>query len=233
MSKTHIFLGIDDTDNLDSRGTGWLARQIAVDLKADFQLIGVTRHQLLVDSRIPYTSHNSSAALELQISTSTDLDQLFERVRHILLGGYQIGSDPGLCLAGESQASQLSVFGQRAKREVVTQTEARQLASHYGVRLVGLGGTEDGVIGALAAVGLSASGVDGRYLLVGRSRDIFGPQPVSELLASGIDEVRTLDGDLITEGIVLVDKLRPSRRNSRAVLYVEQNEGFWLPLKLD
>ena len=52
-------IGMDDTDNLESRGTGHMARQVAVTLEADHVILGVIRHQLLVDPRVPYTKRNS------------------------------------------------------------------------------------------------------------------------------------------------------------------------------
>ena len=60
-----IYIGIDDTDNLNSRGTGRLARNIAAALSSDFTVLGVVRHQLLQDPRVPFTSHNSSATILL------------------------------------------------------------------------------------------------------------------------------------------------------------------------
>ena len=75
MSKPTILVGIDDTDNLDSRGTGRLARDIAAELEGEFKVLAVTRHQLLVDPRIPYTSHNSSAAIHLESSAPADLSR--------------------------------------------------------------------------------------------------------------------------------------------------------------
>lgn len=52
-------IGIDDTDNLESRGTGFRARQLLQRLaEAGFaRPLGITRHQLYVHSDIPYTSH--------------------------------------------------------------------------------------------------------------------------------------------------------------------------------
>ena len=68
-----IYIGIDDTDNLDTRGTGFRARQLADRLCEDklAQIIGVTRHQLLVDDRVPYTSHNSSACIAVRPDCDT------------------------------------------------------------------------------------------------------------------------------------------------------------------
>ena len=99
--------------------------------------------------------------------------------------------------------------------------------------MLGLGGTEDGVIGALASVGLAAGGEDGRYIIIGTIRELTGLQPVAMVLEAGITAVRTLDDTPITSGMVLTDKLRPARRNGRPVLFVEWQDDCWLPLKLD
>jgi tRNA(Ile2) C34 agmatinyltransferase TiaS len=224
---------MDDTDNLESRGTGRLAREIAQDLSLDYAVMGVTRHQLLVDPRIPYTSHNSSAAIGLVETRPVDLVELFERVKTLMLAGFVYGSDPGLCVATAQAAGALSEFGRRAQRDVLSQAEARELAAGQGVLLSGLGGSQDGVIGALAAVGLAASGEDGRYLLVGRTRDLSGLQEVETVLQAGISAVCTLDGLPVTQGLVQAEKLRPARRGGQPVLVVEWQADHWQPLKLN
>jgi hypothetical protein len=145
---------------------------------------------------------------------------------------YYPGSDPGLCIAHAVPAA-VRDFGRLVQRELVCQDDARGLAQACGIPLIGLGGTEGGVIGALAAVGLAASGEDGRYVLVGRSRELTGLQPVSALLAAGIVAVQTTDGEPVTQGLVLADKLRPARRGGRPVAVVEWSGRYWLPLKLD
>jgi hypothetical protein len=124
-------------------------------------------------------------------------------------------------------------FGRRAQREVVTQQEAWAIATRHGIVLLGLGGTQGGVIGALAAVGLAAGGEDGRFVQVGRSRELCGLQPVAVLLEAGIAAVQTPDGEPVTSGLVLVDRLRPARRGARPVAVVEWAGDHWLPLKLD
>jgi tRNA(Ile2) C34 agmatinyltransferase TiaS len=234
-----IYIGLDDTDVLESRGTGHLAREIARDLKSDYSLLGVTRHQLLVDPRVPCTKNNSCAAIHLNGAATHldgaphDLDALFERVKTLMLADFYCGSDPGLCIA-EAPPAAITDYGRRAQREIVTQEQARALAAQHGIKLVGLGGDEDGVIGALSAVGLAASGSDGRYVLVGRSRQLGGGlQPISAILAAGIDAVQTIDGQPVTQGLVQTDKLRPARRNKRPILVVEWDGTCWQPLKLD
>lgn len=235
-----IYVGIDDTDTLTSRGTGHLARLVAADLAVHHPLLGVTRHQLLIDPRVPYTAKNSSAAIHLGRNGHVDLDELAHRVRETMAEHFNPGSDPGLCVA-QGVPSAVTAFGRRTQRDVVTQADARALAAHHGIHLAGMGGTEDGIIGALAAVGLAASGNDGRYVLVGRSRQLGGLRTVADVLAAGIAEVRTLEAREVSEGLVLTDKLRPGRREGQPVAvvewcpepYADWIDGYWRPLKLD
>jgi hypothetical protein len=55
-------------------------------------------------------------------------------------------------------------FSLRCKSEVMTQEEARAVAIRAKCHLEGLGGTEQGIIGALAAIGLIVGGNDGRVV---------------------------------------------------------------------
>jgi hypothetical protein len=248
LEQRLLFIGLDDTDTLESRGTGHLARQIAAALAVDYPVLGVTRHQLLVDPRVPYTAKNSSAAILLEPNGRVALDPLMERVQALVREHFNPGSDPGLCIARYVPEA-VTVFGRRAQRDLVTQAGARALAAAHAIPLLGLGGTQGGVIGALAAVGLAAGGDDGRYVMVGRSRDLSGLQPVAAVLAAGIADVRTLDGRSVTKGLILTDELRPARRGGRPVAFVERclecvegacpelaegsAQGYWRPLKLD
>jgi len=227
-----LFIGLDDTDTLESRGTGHLAREIAATLAVDCPLLGVTRHQLLVDPRVPCTKKNSCAAIVLDGDGDLDPVAVLERVRALMLADFQPGSDPGLCVTYDVPVA-VTEFGRWVQLQLVTQEEARALAAAYAIPLLGLGGDQDGVIGALAAVGLAATGEDGRYVLVGRSRELSGLQPVSALLAAGVAAVRTLDGRPVTEGLVQADKLRPARRGGQPVAFVEWAGDNWRPMKLD
>lgn len=226
------FIGIDDTDNLESRGTGHLARSIAAELERDYPVLGVTRHQLLDDPRVPRTKKNSCAAIALDVNGQTSPSALLERVRALMLDDFQPGSDPGLCVCRDVPQA-ITAFGRQAQQELLDQSQAWALAETHDILLQGLGGTQDGVIGALAAVGLATSGDDGRYVMVGRSRQLSGLQPVAALLAAGIRAVQTLDGQPVREGLVQTDKLRPARRSGRPIAVVEWADGYWQPLKLD
>jgi tRNA(Ile2) C34 agmatinyltransferase TiaS len=167
-----IYVGFDDTDTTDSdRGTGKLARWFEDKLPESCKLWGVVRQQLLLDDAIPFTTHNSSACAIIETPERSLLDELISRaVKHIEHHFIQ-GSDPGLCVTYENHPalSKLISFGRACTRRVVTQAEAIQAAS--GVHLSGHGGTNDGIVGAAAAVGLTAYGWGGRFIEFGRLRD--------------------------------------------------------------
>ena len=85
--------------------------------------------------------------------------------------GFAEGADPGIAAVDATAVSSAVVaFGQDAKRLVLTQEQALRLARNAGLLLEPLGGTGGGVIGALAGIGLAATGSDGRYLELGSIR---------------------------------------------------------------
>ena len=228
-----IYIGLDDTDNQTSRGTGRLARAIAATLAKQYAVYGITRHQFLVDPRVPYTSHNSSATIHLLANGNVDLSALADEVQAVMLADFQPGSDPGLCIA-QTTTPEMAQFGRRAQVEVVNQAEARAVAERANCILRGLGGTQDGVIGALAGVGLAATGEDGRFILIGNARELDGLQPVQAILASGIGQVRTMDGQTLQDGLVDTGgRLRPAFREGRPILFVAPQDAHWAPVKLD
>jgi hypothetical protein len=226
-----IYLAMDDTDNLESRGTGRLARAVAVELSMKYRVTGVTRHQLFVHESIPYTSHNSCAVIHLD--GDAGLDDIFNAAKAMMLDDFVEGSDPGLAVASSDQINYSVVaFGQDAKRIVVDQKRARSVAANAGIRLEGLGGTEGGVIGAVAGLGLAAARNDGRFLLRGRNRELIGPQPVWALLNAGIDQVMTIDGRVVDDGMVAIRKSpTPSFVHGKAVLFVEEDADGYVALK--
>jgi hypothetical protein len=236
-----IYVGLDDTDVVDSPGTNQLARQMVRQLADECHAHLIVRHQLLDDPRVPYTSKNGCASLLLEARTTMSLERLASRLRQMVLDGCPEGSDPGLCLAS-SVPRQIVAWGKRCQSELVTQSEARQLAGEFGIYLEGLGGTEGGVIGALAAVGLLAARDGGRVVHLGSSADDFydvtGWQSVVSLRRRGIDDVRCLESrQSIAAGDVDVGKrLRPNVHDGKVVLFVEAalqpNTLRWRALRL-
>jgi hypothetical protein len=158
-----VLIGIDDTDNETSPGTGQLARRLAQEIEQKgAKLLGITRHQFLVDDRIKYTSHNSGACVAVE--WDRPIGELQFAVELIAVWSAE-GSDPGICIAVRDQVpNRMMEWGRAATREVLTRGEAIALAGEYNICLRPLGGSGDGVIGALASVGLRADGNDGRFL---------------------------------------------------------------------
>ena len=91
------------------------------------------------------------------------------------------------------------------------------------VHLSGHGGTRDGMLGALAAVGLHLGAGDGLFLWMEGIRALYGRRTTSELLSLvPIDDVRDASGarpgpDDVVE---LGDWVRPILEGGRAVLLV-------------
>ena len=180
-----IFLSMDDTDNLNSRGTGKLARATAAEISREFPVDGITRHQLFVHEDIPFTSHNSCAVLHIEAKERDDKEWLFEMAKECMLNDFVEGSDPGIAVAcADEIMPPLIAFGRDAQRIVLNQEKARTLAAALGIRLEGLGGTEDGVIGTMAGLGLAKAGNDGRFLMCGKIREMTGPSVQRALMLS-------------------------------------------------
>jgi hypothetical protein len=219
-----FLIGIDDTDNADSRGTGYRARGLGELLQTlGFTVEGITRHQLLVDPQIPYTSHNSSACLVVRAHNK--LDGLAETCRGYLERESAAGSDAGLCIVPRAAASAaIQEFGQWAKSRVLSRTDALDLARQEDILLEGLTGDGGGVIGALAAVGLRAGQNDGRFIWLAGVRELGGIYTAGRLYQiTRIDEICTLDGTCVPAAarVDVAAWPRPVLRQGRAVLLVE------------
>jgi hypothetical protein len=231
-----IYIGIDDTDVIGSPGTNQLARAIVRELRdAGTQAI-VCRHQLFLDPRVPYTSRNGSASIQLPKGDETTRPALIDIVRRVMRAWYVEGSDPGLAVATTACAD-MAAFAAHAKVNVVSQTEARAVAERAGCHLEGLGGTGQGIIGALAAVALAAGGDDGRVVHLDDwpwPDPFSGRQPVAAIAARGVAEFRTASGEPFTGDVVDVGKrLRPNWRNGRVVLFVDATDAStWRAVKV-
>ena len=219
-----IFIGIDDTDIIGSPGTNRLARVIVDRLGAAGEGAIICRHQLFLDPRVPYTSGNGSASIQLPRAGDMAREALLDTVRDVMREWFVEGSDPGLAMAGGASA-EMSEFAERAKREVVTQDDARAVAAQSGCHLEGLGGTNQGIIGALCAIALADGGNDGRVVQAHDwpwPDDFGGVQTVAAIRGKGVEEIRAVSGEVFTGDAVDIGKrLRPNWRGKQIVLFVE------------
>jgi len=231
-----ILLCIDDTDNLESPGTGHLAEDIRHNIE---ELYGaktrrITRHQLYVCDDIPYTSHNSAMCFRADIGPDT-LDDIIRYSQEMLLAHSAPGSDPGLCVAVADRIAhreELIGFGLDATKKVLCKDDAISLAGRTGVHLSEHGGTGGGIIGALAGVGLRLYGNNGRFkgwLKVDESQRRMCADALCR--AFDIQQVRTEDGGMVSGDslISLQDKVKTVLIDSMSVLLVvQQPDGSWV-----
>lgn len=231
-SRSVYLVGIDDTDNLYSRGTGSHARRLGALLQSErvATLLDITRHQLLFDRRIPYTSHNSSLCLRMLVAEDQRA-RLIQTCQAYLLAESAEGSDAGLCLAAWSKVTPaVEAFGASAKRDILTIGMARNLGAAESLFLEGLTGNHGGIIGALAAIGLRRGGKDGRVAWRPGIRETTGIITAGELVATtGIDAVRRLDDGTTVAATDRID-VRPWPRavliDGQAVLLVQKAGSY-------
>ena len=237
VGLTTLYLGLDDTDMMDDAGTGQLARSLArlfLATAPGCRIEGVSRHQLLQDPRIRCTRRNRCSCVVVGVqraAVSASVSLARDHIRKKAVPG----SDPGLCLAEEERiVPSLLAFAQRAKRELLSPSEAISLAAEAGILLEPLGGTGEGIIGALAAVGLRRSGNDGWLTLCEGIRDMEGPMAVGGLLAAGLDAVEDERGQglAVEEVVETRGRVRPALRGGRKVVLVRRvGMKGWMTVK--
>ncbi len=232
-----LLICIDDTDNLDSIGTGQLLENLCAELEARGLLKGgyVTRHQLLIHEDIAYTSHNSSMCCA---ADTADASAVIEAAKAFLASNAAPGSDPGLCvlqLCEDADFSPLTAFGRRAQTEVLRKADAYAAASAFPalLSLSEHGGTGDGVIGALAGVGLRLTGSDGR--IKGKLR----PQTAGEVLPAerfcakyGVEQIVSESGEELSGGeqIRFCEPTKAVLLRHKVTLVVRREGEFWVPI---
>ncbi|CAG35790.1 hypothetical protein [Desulfotalea psychrophila] len=220
---------IDDTDMPGTKGTGWLVQDMCEHMEGIISNSSpISRHQLFVHKDIPYTSHNSSMCFEMNL-VQNDLPSAINTIISFIKDRAMDGSDPGLCVARKSDvlANQaLLDFGKAAKRRVLSKDLAYNLADKIGIHLSEHGGTGDGIIGAIAGVGLRLTGNDGRYrgwYHLGNpgttlSVETFCKHPF-------IEQLVTESGEVLPKNLFVAigsEKIKTVRKGSRQVVVVKE-----------
>ena len=162
-----ILLCADDTDDLTKEtSTGAIVQAITQELEEMGGTMedGISRHQLLLDEHVAYTSHNSAMCVVLDFD-QIERQQIIATAERVIREKRAQISDPGLaiCWLDQLQNPQTLVdYGFQAKQRVLTKQMAYDLAAaDEGLFLEELGGDGSGVIGALAGLGLRLSRCDG------------------------------------------------------------------------
>ncbi|MBL6963565.1 MAG: hypothetical protein ISR55_07070 [Bacteroidetes bacterium] len=225
-----VYIGLDDTDNKESRGTGFKSRQLGelIDAKKLGSLVGITRHQLFVHPDIPYTSQNSAACLEVQC---TDMEPLIPLCEEFLIQESEEGSDAGLCITQSSMLSkEHRKFGWAVKRKMLNQEKVQMQVEGQSIYLKGITGTKNGIIGAFAAVALRSTGNDGRFIWLRGLRNLrSGIYSSFELYKMmDIDNIVNFEGIAVeeTDNIFIGDWVRPLLKNHKKTILVDEVRNY-------
>lgn len=230
-----FLLCVDDTDDLTkATSTGTIAELIGnevIELGGKIEK-GITRHQLLLDDAIAYTSHNSSMCFVAEIE-ALKLDLIKDAAAGIIKTHAAAEADPGVCLCRMDELKDpdsLIVFGLKAQKEVLTKSQAYKVAEKVGgVWLTEFGGSGIGVIGALAGTGLRLSGNDGTFR--GKSgHTTVGPVTLTadEMLQQlGAEAMLTLDGGMVEakRQVVMREHAKLAYLNHKITVVVHENEN--------
>lgn len=240
---SRLFLAIDDTDNLNSAGTGHVLEGFRDLLAArGIETQAISRHQLYFHEDVPYTSHNSSMCTEMVVPKDI-VPEIIELASGHLADSFVDGSDPGLCAACADDIPNIAAliaYGRRGKSSLLTKDEAYSLAKEQNIHLSEHGGTGDGVVGALAGVALRISGFDGRIkgkVDVGTGGEVF---TVSGLLQrTGFSSVMAINGAAIRgdEKVTLSEgRIKAVRINWQSTILVspssDRDAFFTIPHEL-
>ncbi|MGI6216541.1 MAG: hypothetical protein ACOYIK_02895 [Coriobacteriales bacterium] len=250
MVMANVYVSVDDTDDLTkTTSTGAVAQHIAKCARELGGVVryGISRHQLLLREDVPYTSHNSAMAFDMMIDPAA-LEEFAARAVRTIFEMRAETSNPGFCIAavpkpGRSESDderRLVDFGRKAKVEFCPVSEAAGLANTIPwVRLESHGGNGDGIVGALAGVGLRLSGNDGRFRgkwdlveLMGSSTARAGELeaslsskvlgPVHVIGKDGTRAPRDADCQLVEEAKPILDR-------GVFTLVCEEENGFLVP----
>jgi len=160
-----FLIGIDDTDSSNSRGTGNLARELGDVLQhlPGVRLLEITRHQLLINPLVSYTTQNGCICLAVD-TESRDGRELELECRSFLLHNSASGANAGMALAEISEVpAEIIEWGGLAKRQVLDRRTALDQCPDAEFGGPGLG----------LRLGLGGSGQHGDALCLGVGHDGF------------------------------------------------------------
>lgn len=230
---------VDDTDDLTkATSTGKIANLIAKKLEKEFNIKinkGVTRHQLLLQEGVPYTSHNSAMCID--VSGEVTMEKIKKESIKIVLDNMAQSSDPGICVCLVDELKEqkdLINFGIKAQNKIIQKDEALSLIKNISC-IFGeeLGGTGQGIIGALAGIGLRLSGNDGTF----RGKIKF-PKSINEMTVKElkekfrVDDVIDLENEFILNDEIILENESFAkllfRKNKKLAFATKINEEKYL-----
>jgi len=118
-----------------------------------------------VHPKIKYSTYNFGAVIHLDCNDEKFVDDILLTIKGIMENEFNMESNTDLAVAHENQISSAIInYGQDAKKSILTPKRAVDLAINSNIKLEGFGKTKNGVIGAIASIGLAATKNDGKFL---------------------------------------------------------------------
>lgn len=229
MERNRIFIGIDDTDNAESKGTGFFSRELghSIEKKGLGKVLGISRHQLLKSSDIIYTTRNSASCIELMICI--DIKEIVSFIKDFIKKNATPESHTGFCIIDSQRVTKnLILFGKKAQKSKISISDATSIAKEDCIYVGGKSETANGIIGALAAIGLRASGNDG-IMIWAKGKEIMPMKGVfnaGEVYSSThIDILKSVDGFKIPVNarIEICETDNPTIKENSVTLFVEEH----------
>lgn len=224
-----FLIGIDDTDNPTTGDTGSLALRLGTKIETSRtgRMISVTSHQLAHHPNILSTSQNQCVCL--LVDSDQDAQRDIELIcRGFLMHECAAGSNSGFALAAWNAVTPaITAWGRQAKTALLDRQEAMKLAREYKISIAGFTGSGQGVIGALAAVGLYYDGNDGRYFWLQGLRSLKGIFTLTSLVETcAIDRVENMRGrkPMPNDRINVSEEAYPILRDGQSLLLVESSK---------
>lgn len=218
-----FFLGIDDTGQPGKSGSSETALALGLHLQARklARLVHVSAHALIPPAEIPHSSLNHAYCLTLE-GEAQQLREIDMESRVYLMRHSATGANPGFALAPRERViERIQNWGKACQMFTMERREALDLARSLGIMAAGFTGSGSGVIGALAAMGLRASGSDGWIFWLSGLPDLKGVMTFSEILQiSTFDYVKSLRGRTpdFRDRIQLGERVLPLLYNDRTLL---------------
>ena len=218
-----FYLGIDDTGPPGKSGTGETALALGLHLQSQklARLVHVSAHTLLTTTEIPNANPTHAYCLTLE-GEAQRLREIDMESRVYLMHHSAAGSNPGFALAARSRVNEhILNWGKACQMMTMERREALDLARSQEFTAAGFNGSGNGVIGALAAVGLRFSGCDGWITWLPGLPDLKGVMTFSEILhISTFDYVKSLRGRTpdFRDRIQLGEHVMPLLYEGRTVL---------------
>ncbi|MFA6226344.1 MAG: sugar-specific transcriptional regulator TrmB [Methanoregula sp.] len=146
-----VTIGVDDTDTREGGATFALALALLNHLGRSKGIIPISHHIAMLKPEVfTKTAGNSASCIEVAVEPESAADLVEKTLRFI--ADESLSHEWGIAIrTGLDLPEGLREYGRMARLQVITRTLAEATAERFGVSLYG----GNGVIGALAAVGLA------------------------------------------------------------------------------